>query len=309
MRFLMFGTGAVGQMYGGFLHQAGHDVTFLTRPERLADFEEKGITVVPEEDEHGPTITITDARFIDHLENLDEFDFVFLCVRAEQRSEALATFEGLNCAQKGVVITFPAWRPTLEPWGALFGSCHYMFPGIMALFRGDKVVYKRSKTKIAPLFDTLEEESEALSDMMAKAGLPSEMDDALVRRFQTLCAMSFPILAAYSLQNYNPERFAHDPTAVRLAARGSKEGLAALKAAGERPPGLAYAVRLTPTFLIRFGLSWVSSMLSGFMREMLEVHFKKIHTQTVLLLGELASLPGADTTNHPAIDELLRRTT
>ena len=48
MRFLMFGTGVVGQMYGGFLHRAGHDVTFLTRPAKLHAFKEKGISLVPE---------------------------------------------------------------------------------------------------------------------------------------------------------------------------------------------------------------------------------------------------------------------
>ncbi|MEA3366331.1 MAG: hypothetical protein U9Q79_11890, partial [Candidatus Hydrogenedentes bacterium] len=178
---------------------------------------------------------------------------------------------------------------------------------VVALYRGDDVVYKLNKTKIAPLFDTLVEESEALSVVMTEAGLPSEMDPELVRRFQTIIAMGFPVLAAISTYNYNPKRFAHDAEMVRLAAQGAKEGLAALKATGEPLAGLAYAVRLMPQFMLRFGLSRVASALSGFPREMLEVHFAKIHRQTMLVLRELVSLPGADTTRHPAIDELLRR--
>ncbi len=307
MRFLIFGTGAVGQLYGGFLHRAGHDITFLTRPERLAGLQERGIRLLPEKDQPGSVITIPDARFIDHLDSLDAFDFVFVCVRADQREEARSTFQGLHCAQKGAIVAFPAWRATLDSWGELFGSCHCMYPGIMALFRGDDVVYKLSKTKLAPLSGTLAEESEALSTTLAEAGLPSEMDPALMQRFQIIMAMGFPVLAAISMHKYNPERFADDAAAVRLAAQGSKEGLAVLRAAGEPLGGLAYAVRLTPAFLVRFGLSWVASMLSGFIREMLEVHFTKIHAQTVMLLEELTALPGAETVDHPAIDELLQR--
>ncbi len=307
MRFLIFGTGCVGQVYGGFLHRAGHDVTFLARPEQRMELEEKGISLVAESNEPGPDVSISDARFIDHLESMQDFDFVFVCVRADQRTEALAAFEPHDCSQKGVIITFPAWRPTLEPWRALFGSCHYMFPGVMAVFRDGDVVYRHSKTKLAPLFETLNEESEALSAVLTQSGLLTEMDPALLKRFQTVIAMGFPILAAISTHNYNPESFAYDAKSLGLAAQGAKEGLAALKAAGESPAGLAYVVRLMPTFVIRFGLKWTSSMLSGFVREMLEVHFKKIHRQTLLLLGELAALPGADTAHHPAIDELLRR--
>jgi ketopantoate reductase len=306
MRFLMFGTGVVGQMYGGFLHRAGHDVTFLTRPAKLHAFKEKGISLVPEKNEPGPSITIADARFIDHLDSVDAFDYVFICTRAEQREEALAAFEAFDCSQKGVVITFPAWRQTLEPWKR-FGSCHYMFPGVVALYRGDDVVYKLSKTKIAPLFDALTEETKALSAAMAEAGMPAEMDPKLMRRFQTIMAFGFPVLAAISTHNYNPERFAEDSEMVRFAVQGAKEGLAALKATGEPLAGFAPAVRFMPQFVSRFGLSWFAAALSGFSREMLEVHFEKIHHQTILLLGELVSLPGAETVHHPAIDELLRR--
>lgn len=306
MRFLIFGTGVVGQMYGGFLHRAGHEVTFLTRPEKLPGFEERGISLVPEEEVPGAPVVISDAHFIDHLESMTDFDYVFICTRAEQKEEALAAFDPFDCSQKGVIIAFPAWRQTLEPWKR-FGSYHYMFPGIAALYRGDDVVYKLSKTKIAPLFDALVEESEALSAAMNEAGLLSEMDGDLVRRFQAVMAMGFPVLAAISTHNYDPERFADDREMVRLAAQGAKEGLAALRATGEPLPGLAYAVRLTPPFLVRFGIARAASALSGFTRDMLEVHFAKIHGQTMLLLGELVSLPGADTTYHPAIDELLRR--
>ena len=307
MRFLILGAGAVGQLYGGFLHRAGHNVTFLTRPERLAEFQERGMTLVPEAGQQGSPLVISDARFIDHLESMDGFDCVYICVRAEQREEALATFKPFDCSRKSVIITFPAWRPALDAWRVVFGNCHYMYPGIMALYRGRAVAYKLGKTKIAPLFHIPVRESEALCATMQKAGFPAKTDRALSRKFQTIIAMGFPVLAAISRHQYNPKPFAHDAPLVRLAAQGAKEGLAALKASGEPLSGMGHAVRMMPSFLIAVSLSWIAAGLSGFVREMLEVHFTKIHRQTILLLNELAALPGANRAAHPAIDELLRR--
>ena len=203
MRFLIFGTGAVGQLYGGFLHRAGHDITFLTRPERLAGLQERGIRLLPEKDQPGSVITIPDARFIDHLDSLDAFDFVFVCVRADQREEARSTFQGLHCAQKGAIVAFPAWRATLDSWGELFGSCHCMYPGIMALFRGDDVVYKLSKTKLAPLSGTLAEESERC-DHAGRGGVPSEMTRPEQPVIRVIMAMGFRARGPFPMHKYNP---------------------------------------------------------------------------------------------------------
>src|SRR4051812_811374 len=45
MKVLIWGAGVIGQIYGGRLAQAGHDVTVLARGERARELADQGITL------------------------------------------------------------------------------------------------------------------------------------------------------------------------------------------------------------------------------------------------------------------------
>jgi hypothetical protein len=52
-------------------------------------------------------------------------------------------------------------------------------------------------------------------------------------------------------------------------------------------------------------VSTFSFLIRGLAKEMLEVHFKKVHNQTVFMLNELASFPFAQTVKQDNLQKLL----
>ena len=87
MRILIVGAGATGGYYGGRLHQAGRDVSFLVRPARAATLREHGLQIVsPHGDAtlHPPLLTASEIDV--------PFDIVLLSVKAYALPQAIADF-------------------------------------------------------------------------------------------------------------------------------------------------------------------------------------------------------------------------
>ncbi len=89
IRILMVGTGATGGYYGGRLAQAGRDITFLVRGNRLRELQTKGIEIVsPLGDATVPAKTITAAE----LPATAPFDVVMLSVKAYSLESSIPDF-------------------------------------------------------------------------------------------------------------------------------------------------------------------------------------------------------------------------
>jgi 2-dehydropantoate 2-reductase len=46
MRILVVGAGAIGGYFGGRLHEAGADISFLVRPQRARELAQSGLVIV-----------------------------------------------------------------------------------------------------------------------------------------------------------------------------------------------------------------------------------------------------------------------
>ena len=103
MRILVFGAGAIGSVLGGFLAEAGHDVTLLGRAWHLDVVRERGLTITGLWGEH-VVQELAAATTFEEVARPREFEWVFVCVKAYQTSDAaqtLTTFLGpqtLVCA-------------------------------------------------------------------------------------------------------------------------------------------------------------------------------------------------------------------
>jgi 2-dehydropantoate 2-reductase len=84
MRIAIVGAGAVGGYFGGLLHRAGRDVTFLVRPTRAKLLREQGLTVI----EPGTEWTIT-PKVVTSDEIDAPFDAVLLAVKAYTLRDAI----------------------------------------------------------------------------------------------------------------------------------------------------------------------------------------------------------------------------
>ncbi|SFS77077.1 ketopantoate reductase family protein [Marininema halotolerans] len=94
MRILVLGAGAVGGYFGGRLHEAGQDVTFLVRPGRKKQMDEQGLVIHSTHGDYQAKVKTISAG-----EQAEPFDVVLLSVKAyhlEQSLIDLAPYVGKN---------------------------------------------------------------------------------------------------------------------------------------------------------------------------------------------------------------------
>ena len=87
MNILVFGAGAIGSVLGGFLAQAGHEVTLLGRAWHLDAIRAHGLRLSGLWGEHHIT-RLAAATRLDELHRPLAYDWVFVCVKAHQTAEA-----------------------------------------------------------------------------------------------------------------------------------------------------------------------------------------------------------------------------
>jgi 2-dehydropantoate 2-reductase len=85
MKFLVFGTGAVGGYFGGRLAQAGEDVTFIARGHHLKAILDSGLRV----DSISGDFLIRPARATDSVRAIQRPDVVLLAVKSFQLDDAI----------------------------------------------------------------------------------------------------------------------------------------------------------------------------------------------------------------------------
>ncbi|GAA0485899.1 2-dehydropantoate 2-reductase [Salinibacillus aidingensis] len=82
MRIGVAGAGAVGSYFGGMLHRAGHEVTFLARGDHLAAMQTEGLWITGEQGQFRVSGT-----FMDRLSDLTNSDLVLFCVKSNDTEE------------------------------------------------------------------------------------------------------------------------------------------------------------------------------------------------------------------------------
>jgi 2-dehydropantoate 2-reductase len=85
MRFLVLGAGAIGGYFGGKLHKAGADVTFLVRPKRAAQLATRGLVLKTQTEEIEAKVKTVLAGQID-----GPYDVIVLCCKAYDLLDAMA---------------------------------------------------------------------------------------------------------------------------------------------------------------------------------------------------------------------------
>jgi 2-dehydropantoate 2-reductase len=84
MRFLVLGAGAIGGYFGGKLHKAGADVTFLVRPKRAAQLATRGLVLKTQTEEIEAKVKTVLAGQID-----GPYDVIVLCCKAYGLADAM----------------------------------------------------------------------------------------------------------------------------------------------------------------------------------------------------------------------------
>lgn len=131
MKVLMFGRGAIATIYGWALEQAGHNVQFLVRPGRAAEY---GNTVELDllDARHRPwgerIVRSWPLRFHEELESDHDFDLIILSV-SHHRLSAAAQFLAPRAGNATVVVFGSVWAEPMEAFAPLdAGRLAWGFP-------------------------------------------------------------------------------------------------------------------------------------------------------------------------------------
>lgn len=114
MRIAVVGAGGVGGYFGGFLAQAGHDVTFIARGAHLAAMRARGLRLTGPRGEH----EITTVRATDDAASLDPVETVLFCVKCYDTAEAARAVAPAVGAQT-MVLTLQNGVDSAQRLGAL----------------------------------------------------------------------------------------------------------------------------------------------------------------------------------------------
>jgi len=88
MRILVVGAGAIGGYFGGRLHQAGRDVTFLVRPKRASELAGAGLVIKSPSGD----VTLKNPPTVQADKLTEKFDVVLLSCKAFDLADANKSF-------------------------------------------------------------------------------------------------------------------------------------------------------------------------------------------------------------------------
>ena len=87
LKFAIFGVGGTGGVIGGYLANAGNDVTFLARGAHLAAMQEKGLTI---HTNHRGDICLPKVKALNAVDYHETPDVLFVCVKYYSLEAAIA---------------------------------------------------------------------------------------------------------------------------------------------------------------------------------------------------------------------------
>ena len=85
-KLLIFGTGAVGGYYGGLIHRAGFNVTFVARGKNYEVLKKNGLTLIHDDKKENFPINVVETRLIAFLQG--PFDYILFCVKSKDTKMA-----------------------------------------------------------------------------------------------------------------------------------------------------------------------------------------------------------------------------
>lgn len=301
---LILGSGVIGRVFAARLCQAGHRVTVLTRPGSLEVLRTQGIRLVGPRRVH---TAVREVAFVDRVDPATPYDYTFVCFRGDQHADFLELSAAWNTRRMRAVICYPAWRPTLQTLADRFGELHYVFPGVRGYFCGEDVVYRLGVTRVAPLPPTKASAASRLCVVLSMAGLRGRLSPQLVEEFAVQLAVGLPFLMALSLHDYNYTATTRDRVTLELAAAAQRECLAILAGTGERLVGVTALVRHIPLPVTVALMAASGFIVRGFVRDLFEVHFRKVHSQGYAMLRDLNAWEDGRSVPAPHLQELIAR--
>ena len=139
MRFVVYGSGAIGGVVGARLQLSGHEVLFIARGRHLDVISTSGLRLSTPDGS-----SVVEARAVDHPARVDwaAGDVVLLCVKSQDTHRALIDLEAtapgdipVVCLQNGVANEPTALRWFADVYGAnVMVPASFLEPGLVTAY-------------------------------------------------------------------------------------------------------------------------------------------------------------------------------
>jgi len=120
VRFLVFGAGAIGSVFGGFLRRAGHDVTLVGRHDHMAVIAERGLRISGIWGDHQITGLPTHESIAEVAG--ERFDAVFLSVKSYDTETAMTQLVEVPLAGEPPVVSLQNGLGNVETIARFVGA-------------------------------------------------------------------------------------------------------------------------------------------------------------------------------------------
>lgn len=254
MRILIYGAGVIGSLYAVLLKEAGYETTFYVRGHRLEALQNQGLLY-----KKNNIIKKVDIKVIDHLQDNDIYDFIFLTVRENQLYQAL---KELKSNKSKTIITMVNSIDNYEKWESVVGKGRILpaFPGAGGTITNDILDAALTPRLIQPTtFSEISgkktKRTEQLSQIFKHAHIPfQQVNDMHIWQLCHL-GMVVPLADAY-YQTENPESVGQDQVIMRKTGTQLKKNFYTLyKNLNTLSPGKMHIFRFLPTSLLTYILS------------------------------------------------------
>ncbi len=221
MRILIYGSGVIGSLYAVLLEETGYDTTIYARGHRLEVLQNQGLLY-----KKNNIIKKVDIKVIDHLQDNDIYDFIFLTIRENQLYQAL---KELKFNKSKTIITMVNTLGNYEKWESIVGKGKILpaFPGaggtitnnILDATLTPKII---QPTTFSEISGKKTKRTEQLSQILKHAHIPYQQVNNM--HIWQLChlGMVVPLADAY-YQTENPKFVGQDKVVMKKIARELKD--------------------------------------------------------------------------------------
>ena len=221
MRILIYGSGVIGSLYAVLLRETGYDTTIYARGHRLEVLQNQGLLY-----KKNNITKKVDIKVIDHLQDNDIYDFIFLTVRENQLYQAL---KELKSNKSKTIITMVNSIDNYEKWESIVGKGKILpaFPGaggtitnnILDATLTPKII---QPTTFSEISGKKTKRTEQLSQILKYAHIPYQQVNNM--HIWQLChlGMVVPLADAY-YQTENPKFVGQDKVVMKKIARELKD--------------------------------------------------------------------------------------
>lgn len=305
MHICVIGAGALGQVYGVRLAVGGERVSFLVRPERLADDSPFSVQLVTGTERRD---TLPQPARVDAIPQ--DAEIVLVTVRVDQIDDRLASLLA-SAPDVPVVSLTPLLPKDFERLDAMLkrpGKLVAAQAGVVAYERDDLVRYWLPK--VSPtLFDS-EPKNEAvprLVDALSKAGVPVKLEPKVRSSNPATSIAFFPLILALDAAGGTADSVLANKDLLKDAFAAVKETRELATRLGQIAPWAGLLLKFVNPLALKVGIR-LAQKASPEAVHFVELHFgKKVHAQNVKMARDIVELGREHSVKLAAFESLLAK--